>query len=198
MTMTKALSRLNCRVLAATSIVITGALVAALGCGPADAYQLDNGHRLTYGVSGQKYWLSASAVNNNEDAITAGVALWNATATPVSFSRTSTQSVSRMDFYNDGGTGSGNCAYTWWCQHHSRSCVRAELVVVTGIHHAEVEEYSRMRAGGTPQSDRRARTGPRDGSRSRREIGPAYVCRNRGHRCQRPTNDDINGISYLY
>ncbi len=80
----------------------------------ADAYQTYNDHVLVYGVTGQEYWLDTTAASNNSTAIHDGVALWNATATPVSYSETATKSESRMDFYNDGDINSPNCAYTWW------------------------------------------------------------------------------------
>jgi Zn-dependent protease with chaperone function len=67
---------------------------------------------LTYGISGQQYWLAPGAVDNNENAIVSGVGLWNATSTPVSYSRTYTQSASRMDFYYNA-TG-GYCATTYY------------------------------------------------------------------------------------
>jgi hypothetical protein len=47
----------------AAAALLTTAAAAALAAGPAGAYQTFNDHKLTYGVSGQKYWLSASAVD---------------------------------------------------------------------------------------------------------------------------------------
>jgi hypothetical protein len=85
------------RWVAGAALLATAAAVA-MAVGPAGAYQTFNDHRLTYGVTGQQYWLAAGAVSNNEAAIVSGVGLWNATSTPVSYSRTYTKSASRMDF----------------------------------------------------------------------------------------------------
>lgn len=91
---------------------ISGLALVALGPSPAQAYQTWDDHHLTYGVTSQRFWLADSAVNNNDNAIHDAVALWNATPTPISYSETQTQSVSRMDFYHSTATGTGLCATT--------------------------------------------------------------------------------------
>lgn len=74
------------------------ACVSVTGIQSAEAKTFD-GHRLTYGVVNQEYWLDSTAVANNESAIIAGVGKWNATASPFDFSRTSVKANSHIDFY---------------------------------------------------------------------------------------------------
>lgn len=96
-------------------------VIASIGlpASSAEAYQTLNDHKLTYGVAGQKYWVASSAATYSGE-IDQGVALWNATPTPVSYARTSTQAISRMDFYGDSTVNATYCGYTWWYVNTSR------------------------------------------------------------------------------
>lgn len=96
--------------IAAGGVTIVAALAVAP---PARAYQTWNDHKLTYGVSGQKFWLDTTASSNNSAAIHDGVALWNATKTPISYSETTTKSVSRMDFYHTNSLNVDWCGITY-------------------------------------------------------------------------------------
>ncbi|HWU33464.1 MAG TPA: matrixin family metalloprotease, partial [Marmoricola sp.] len=74
-----------------------------------------NSHRLTFGVSGQKFWLDATAANTYSPAIHGGVGLWNATSTPISYAETTMKSQSRLDFYHPANSAVvGACGYTEW------------------------------------------------------------------------------------
>lgn len=83
--------------------------------GPARGYQTFNSHRLTYGVSGQRFWLDATAVAANSPGIYNATALWNATASPISYTETTVKAQSRLDFYHPAHPESaGLCGYTEW------------------------------------------------------------------------------------
>lgn len=72
---------------------------------PSDAfaYQTFNDNRLTYGVSGQKYWLGPEAVTHHGVAIPNGVNLWNnENRVGVSYARTNSKGDSRLDFTRVG------------------------------------------------------------------------------------------------
>lgn len=92
-------------------------IVAVVSLAPAaSAYQTWNGYHLIYGVSGQRYWMSDGVVNNYFNATTTGVQKWNdASGVPVSYTRTTTKSISRMDFYRNGvnNTRRDYCAITY-------------------------------------------------------------------------------------
>lgn len=70
-----------------------------------------NQHKMKFGIVHQKYWLAGSAVANNEAAVRDGVAAWNASATPASWSRTNVKADSHLDWYNIAASD-GNCAVT--------------------------------------------------------------------------------------
>lgn len=178
--------------------------VAALTPGPAHAYQTWNDHRLTYGVTGQEFWLSPSAVSNNAPAIRAAVPLWNATATPISYSETSTQSASRMDFYHNDNVGTGLCATT-------RLYVNTTDVTGGGSHAptqnwwwGKVVIYPDLwdAASCGPQSHRAAIVAHEQGHvmglahavNSNRLMYAGIAATN----VNRPSADDINGINHLY
>lgn len=108
-------SWLKVRIAVAISVLASIGLPAS----SAEAYQTFSNHKLTYGVTGQKYWVAASAGTYSGE-IDQGVALWNATPTPASYARTTTKSVSRMDFYGDTNPNANYCGYTWWYVNTSR------------------------------------------------------------------------------
>lgn len=89
------------------------AMMAVAAQAPANGYQTWGDHKLTYGVTGQKFWLDSTAANNNNAAIHDGVALWNATKTPISYSETATKASSRMDFYHTSATNVSWCGITY-------------------------------------------------------------------------------------
>ncbi|NYI76823.1 matrixin family metalloprotease [Nocardioides panzhihuensis] len=79
----------------------------------AHAYATFGGHKLTYGINNQHYWLDTSAANSHTAAITDGVGLWNATQdTWAWYTRTSTKSSSRLDFYRRSTESGVYCAAT--------------------------------------------------------------------------------------
>ncbi|WP_415948201.1 matrixin family metalloprotease [Streptomyces sp. KLOTTS4A1] len=97
---------------AVPSLALAFGLVVATGA-PASAYSTFNGHRLTYGINYQYYWLDSTAENYHPVAIPAGVKHWNDTTdTKVWYLRTSTKSQSRMDFYRRSTSSGWYCAIT--------------------------------------------------------------------------------------
>lgn len=79
--------------------------------GAASAYATHHDHHLTYGVTGQKFYLDSTAISRT-NAIAQAVNVWNATSTPISYARTYTQSQSRMDFHENSSSGYAFCATT--------------------------------------------------------------------------------------
>lgn len=91
------------------------AMLTLLAPAQTQAYQTFNSHRLTFGVSGQKFWLDSTAASTYNLAIHSGVSLWNATATPVSYTETTVKAQSRLDFYHPALSAvAGACGYTEW------------------------------------------------------------------------------------
>lgn len=107
------------RTLAAlTAGIMILAIGVATGAQPASAYATFNGHKLIYGVgnygaSTQHYWVdsSASAYSGTIDTAMNNwiytTSYWGIT-TPISYTRTSTRSASRMDHYKVSTINS------WW------------------------------------------------------------------------------------
>jgi hypothetical protein len=81
--------------------------VALFSQGHASAYDTFYSHRLTHGVSQQKYWVDSTASGQATD-ISWAVGKWNSTITPVYWIKTSTKSLSRMDWYRVSSIN------TWW------------------------------------------------------------------------------------
>lgn len=175
------------------------AVTVVLAVGPAGAYQTFNDHKLTYGVAGQKYWLSASAVNNNKNAIVNGVGLWNATSTPISYSRTTTKSSSRMDFYNDGNAASPYCAYTafyvgttsvnpynqnwWWSRVYTTPRLKQPAICGVAAHRKAVVAHEQGHVMGLDHANSAATLMYID-------IAATNV--------NAPNGNDIAGINFLY
>lgn len=95
----------------ARTVAVATGVALLIGCPAASAYVTWSDRHLTYGVSGQKYWISDGAASFAGTAINSSVSLWNATSTPVSYSRTTTKSASRLDWYHVT-TDDGFCAVT--------------------------------------------------------------------------------------
>lgn len=97
-----------------TAIVL--AMIAALiaiSAAPAGAYSTFAGHKLTYGINKQSYWMDSTAVAAHPNAIPNGVGLWSATTdTKVYYTRTSSKSASRLDFYRRSSESGRYCAVT--------------------------------------------------------------------------------------
>lgn len=85
------------------SVVMCGLALA----GPADAYDTFNDHKLTYGVAGQYYWIDSHALPHAAAIDDAPVA-WHHYVSGVSYSKTSTQAASRIDWYKSGSV------HDWW------------------------------------------------------------------------------------
>jgi hypothetical protein len=93
--------------------LVLGTALLFGAAGAANAYNTFNGHKLTYGVNGQYYWMDQSAVDSHPNAIPAGVDAWNDTTdTKVYYKRTYTKSQSRMDFYRRSTSSGSYCAIT--------------------------------------------------------------------------------------
>jgi len=182
----------------AGAALLAAAAAVALAVGPAGAYQTFNNHTLTYGVSGQQYWLSANAVSNNENAIVSGVGLWNATSTPASYSRTYTQSSSRMDFYYNA-TG-GYCATTyyyvdespvnpnnqnwWWGKVYTTEHLKEPINCGNADHRPAILAHEQGHVMGLNHLD----NGPA-------RLMYTYIS---GTNVNSPQPDDIAGINFLY
>ena len=83
-------------------------MVATAGLMPSTASANNwGGHKLTYGVTGQKYWIDSSA-SGTEGGIDTAMERWNATSTPISYTQTTVKANSRMDFYKVSTVN------TWW------------------------------------------------------------------------------------
>lgn len=180
-------------------------VMAAMYASPSSvAYNTWSDRHLTYGVVGQKYWLDQTAVDNNEGAILDGVAAWNATSTPVSYSRTTVKSSSRLDWYRIS-TNDSACA------------VARHFVDTTNVNGADGVPESNWwwgRVNIRPQLKTPAACGPathREGVLAHEMghvMGLAHV--NGGaNRLMRtdissldnvntPRQDDIDGINHLY
>lgn len=92
----------------AAALILTPGLLAAIPT--ASAFNTWNDRHLTYGVVNQRFWLDATAVQHNENAIVKGVARWNsAPGTPVSYTPTTVKANSRLDFYRVA-KNDGNCS----------------------------------------------------------------------------------------
>ncbi len=74
---------------------------------PSFAYNTFGGHKLTQGVTGEKYWISSTAAPH-ATGIDNSWSAWNATSTPISYTQTATQADSRMDFYKVSSVND------WW------------------------------------------------------------------------------------
>ncbi len=99
----------------ALGLIIASAFVAPV----AFAYQTYSGHKLVYGVSGQKYWIDSSATDY-AGTINQAMYDWVHTSTepgltwtPIYYTRTYTKSSSRMDIYQYSTTHSGFWAITY-------------------------------------------------------------------------------------
>jgi len=95
------------------AVVVAAIAATVSSTGAVNAYNTFNGHKLTYGVNDQRYWLDSSAVNSHPNAIPAGVKAWSDTTdTKVYYTRTSTKSQSRLDFYRRSSSSNSYCAVT--------------------------------------------------------------------------------------
>lgn len=180
--------------------VTVAIVIAVLSPSQAHAYQTFNNHKLTYGVSGQKFWLDTTAATTNNAAIHNGVALWNATTTPVSYVETTVKGQSRLDFYHPAHPAiAGMCAYTewfvdtaqvnpshqnWWW---AKVSLTDDLTDVTacgpGIHRKAIVAHEQGHAMGLAHA-----------IRSDRLMYGAIATTT----VEAPQPDDISGINYLY
>ena len=188
----------RCALTALITVLIAALLSVATG--PAWAYQTFHDHKLIYGVSGQRFWLSPSAVANNSAAIHDGIPLWNATTTPVSYTETTIQSQSRLDFYNNlNYDDPSNCAFTkvfvdttsvdpdvqnwWWGKVVITPLLKDEWNCGNGAHRKAIVAHEQGHAMGLAHVI--------DSSRLMYDwIGLTNV--------NAPQPDDIDGINHLY
>jgi hypothetical protein len=100
-------TKVSRRLRAALVVASTASVFALLPVPQAFAYNTFGGHKLIYGVTGEKYWINSSAAPH-ATGIQNAWSSWSATSTPISYTQTATQADSRMDFYKVSSVND------WW------------------------------------------------------------------------------------
>ena len=195
--------RSRCLLLLACVLALAPLLIAT----PAGyGYRTYKGRHLTFGVVNQHFWIGPDAEANNHDAITQAMSAWNATPTPISYSRTGTRSQSRLDVTRVGFTDR-RCAVTshyvgtvkvnlpngmprsnwWWAAVRLRPSLKTYYLCGPAYHRAAVVAHEMGHAFGLSHRIDNSRT-----LMNRKLTFPPWW------RVNNPRPDDVRGINALY
>ena len=191
------------------SLILIGGASGVLAFGtsaPAHAWQhWPNNYHLTYGVSGQQYWVGPDA-SPYSSGIDTAVGNWNSASGPVSYSKTTVQANSRLD-WTYPGTSNGACANTlffvnttnvqdangnptsnyWWAKVQIRPDINNSGACGPGSHRKGIFGHEMGHALGLAHVHGGAlRLMDRD------IAFPDHYSVNA------PTSDDVNGVNNLY